>query len=230
MIITVVGSGGKTTVCIRLGWELSRRDYSALFTTTTHIRRPEGIPVYTGPAHDLSPLAPLTAAALMETDGGKLKGYSPEDIDAIDIQKKFDMILVEGDGSKERPVKAPAEWEPVYPGRTTLTIGVIGLDCLNKPITEEFVHRPEIFCQITGANPGDPITCTHLLALIQSPLGLFRHAPEQVRKTVFLNKKDQTGGNGEQVAELIRRADIPVLLTGRDSNWPDEFISGYIPG
>lgn len=229
MIITVVGAGGKTTICTRLGWEFSRLGFTVLFTTTTHIRRPGGMPVFIGNARDIALQSPFMAASA-DTGDGKLKGFDPADIDAIESRQVFDIILVEGDGAKERPVKAPAEWEPVYPAKTMLTIGVIGLDCLGKPITEKFVHRPGLFCAVTGANPGDPITYNHLLALIQNPLGLFRHAPADAKQIVFLNKRDLIAGNGEQVSQLMRQTDIPVFLTGRDSGWPDKFISGYMPG
>jgi len=229
MIITVVGAGGKTTVSITLGRKLAQRGFSVLFTTTTHIRRPADMPVYIGMAQEIKPHKGLMAAAREETEEKKLKGFASEELDALELKQVFENIIVEGDGAKERPVKAPADWEPVYPLLTALTIGVIGLDCLGKPAKEEFVHRPELFCQVTGARAGEPVTCAHLLALIQSPQGLFRHAPPNARKVVFLNKEDQISGNKEQVEELIKQSVIPVLITGRDTNWPNAFISKYIP-
>ena len=45
-----------------------------------------------------------------------------------------DVILVEADGSKHRPVKIPAEWEPVIPECADMVIGVIGLDCLGEKV------------------------------------------------------------------------------------------------
>ncbi len=228
MIVTVVGAGGKTTVCLTLARELARRGFSALFTTTTHIRRPEGMPVFTGRAQDIKAQSGCIAAAREEAAEGKLKGFDPADIDELEANRIFDMIVVEGDGAKERPVKAPAEWEPVFPGKTSLAIGVIGLDCLGKPVEEKFVHRPELFCQITGAVPGEPVTCGHLLSLIQSPLGLFRHAPAGARRVVFLNKEDQMGKNRERIAELMKQSAIPVWITGLSTNWPDALISEYI--
>lgn len=228
MIITIVGAGGKTTVSGRLGSQLAQQGRSVLFTTTTHIRRPSDIPVFTGEAKNIQLLAPYMAAAKEEDEDGKLKGFAPEDIDVLDQKHLFDIIIVEGDGSKGLPVKAPAEWEPMFPISTKLAIGLIGLDCLGKPVTEEFVHRPGLFCTVTGAKARELITCAHLLALIQSPMGLFRHAPPQAEKVIFLNKADLIG-NREQLSGQMKEAGIPVFLTSRDTDWPDDFIAGFIP-
>jgi probable selenium-dependent hydroxylase accessory protein YqeC len=102
----------------------------------------------------------------------------------------FDHILVEADGSKRRPIKAPADYEPVIPAETTLTIGVIGLDALGKPITEEHVHRPECFCSVTEQKMGDIIDRQSLVKLIVSDRGLFKGVPSGSSRYVLFNKAD----------------------------------------
>ena len=227
MIITVVGAGGKTTICLCLGKELSRRGGRVLFTTTTQIYRPDCCPVFVGDPEDLSPSGRFTAAGSQEIQNGKLKGFTAEETDAIERRRSFDYILVEGDGAKGRPVKAPAEWEPVYPGLTRLAVGVIGLDCLGKPVSEENVHRSELFMQITGAHPGEVIKKEHLQKLIVHPLGLFRHAPQAAEKVVLCNKTDRIGNNTD-IEEYRRKSGYPVFAAGRDRDWADEFIGKFI--
>ncbi len=226
MTITVVGAGGKTTVCKSLGAELARRGNRVLFTTTTQIYRPDDCPVFTGDPKDILPLGRFMAAGRQDIGNGKLKGFSGEETDQIEQTKLFEYILVEGDGAKGRPVKAPAEWEPVYPGLTGLILGVIGLDCIGKPVTEENVHRSELFMRITGTNPGNTITYEHLLRLIRHPLGLFRHAPEGVQKVVILNKTD-TGDNAV-LMKLQQKSDFPIYPARRDKEWSDDLIQRFI--
>ena len=42
-----------------------------------------------------------------------------------------DIVLVEADGSRMRPIKAPADHEPVIPSGTTLVVPVVGIDAIN---------------------------------------------------------------------------------------------------
>ena len=74
----------------------------------------------------------------MLNDKGKLKGIDREFIDKIYQKHLFDYIVVEADGSKRRPIKAPALYEPVLPRETTRVVGLIGLDALGKSITEDY--------------------------------------------------------------------------------------------
>ena len=230
MIVTVVGAGGKTTVCLRLGAELAAIGFKVLYATTTHILLQKELPVFIGDPRDIVPQGNFMSAARDKAEGDKLKGFTGPDIDLIAQKQIFDVVIVEGDGAKGRPVKAPAEWEPVYPQNTKTVIGVIGLDCIGKPITDEYVHRSELFCKVTGSTFGEKITCEYLRQLIQSPQGLFRHAPEAAQKIVFLNKADLLGKNKEQALSLLRSADFPVLLTSQENDWPNDFIQKFILG
>ncbi len=53
-------------------------------------------------------------------------------------------MIIEADGARKLPIKAPAEHEPVIPEFVNTVITVIGLSGLGKPLTEEWVHRPGI--------------------------------------------------------------------------------------
>ena len=103
----------------------------------------------------------------------------------------FDYILVEADGSRQKPIKAPADHEPVIPDGTTKTVGVIGLDALGKQICSDSVHRPEHFCRLTGRNMGDRIDEEMVAKLILAPDGLFKSVPGGSRNYVLFNKAAQ---------------------------------------
>jgi probable selenium-dependent hydroxylase accessory protein YqeC len=228
MIISVIGAGGKTTVSLRLGTTLVHMGQKVLLTTTTHIYPPAGLPLTVGDAQSVRPLAPLTAAAKEYAAAGKLCGFSGKEVDDIDAKKYFDFILAEADGAKGRPLKAPAEWEPVYPSHTGLIIGVIGLDSLGGLANEETIHRSDLFFHITGAAPGEPVTLKHLLLLIQSPDGLFARAPKGARKTVILNKADLHKNPQETARILSEQSGVPVIPASEKMHWTDAFIKNYI--
>ena len=59
-------------------------------------------------------------------------------------------LLIQADGSRQRPLKAPAEYEPSIPEFVDAVVVGAGLSGLEKPLTEEYVHRPEIFASLGG--------------------------------------------------------------------------------
>jgi probable selenium-dependent hydroxylase accessory protein YqeC len=157
-------------------------------------------------------------------DQEKLKGIEREVAGKIYQKHLFDYIVVEADGSRRRPIKAPAHYEPVIPKETTRVIGVIGLDALGKPITDQYVHRPALFCSITGKKMGDTIDRKCFTDLILSEDGLFKDTPRKCRKHVIFNKADCADRQEEAkitVNELIERQP-PVdglIITATDNGY-----------
>jgi len=207
-VIAIVGGGGKTSALFTLAAELGPE---VLLTTTTHIADPRLEPgrvfdaMFLEPALAAPPLpgaprpwaqgaGPCGRVVLAAEDGpgsGKLQGLHPAWVD--DLARTWPFIVVEADGSRHRPVKAPAPHEPVLPNATTLVLGVIGLDCLDQPMDARVVHRPERFGPVTGCAPGAPIRLEHLAALCRAPEGLFKGAPAGARRVLLLNKADLCG-------------------------------------
>jgi probable selenium-dependent hydroxylase accessory protein YqeC len=69
-----------------------------------------------------------------------------------------DVVLVEADGSRRRPIKGTAEHEPALPDSATLVVAVGNIGAFGMPVDEEHVHRPELFSKLTGIGPGQSIT------------------------------------------------------------------------
>ena len=212
-VISLVGGGGKTTAMFRLAHELKALGKKVLVTTTTNIGVPEpgqcDILMLEG-CCDSSRLAAIPAATitclgngLIEGEICKVKSVEPAFIDELCAKRLFDCILVEADGAKRKPIKAPADYEPVIPKSTTLVIGVIGLEALGRSISEETIHRCELFCAVTGARTGAPINRDCMVKLITAGKGLFKNTPAACRKIVLLNKADTAELHGQ--AELIAR-------------------------
>jgi probable selenium-dependent hydroxylase accessory protein YqeC len=216
-LISVVGAGGKTSTMFRLAREFKSFRKKVLVTTTTNIAFSETsqadrlIIDSSKDVCSLPRVEPGTIVCLgssMVGDQEKLKGIERELVDKIYQEHLFDYIVVEADGSKRRPIKAPAHYEPVIPRKTTRLIGVIGLDALGKTITEEYVHRPNLFCSITGKKMGDVIDRKCLTDLILSEDGLFKSAPQGCRRYVMLNKADHADREEEArttVHELVEK-------------------------
>jgi probable selenium-dependent hydroxylase accessory protein YqeC len=211
-LISLVGAGGKTSIMFRLAQELRAPGKKVLVTTTTNVAFSEALQadhlVIDGSKEtcflsNVEPGAIVCLGGGVLNDKGKLKGVDRELISEIYQKHIFDYIVVEADGAKRKPIKAPAQYEPVIPGETTRTIGVIGLDALDKAITGEHVHRPEIFCSVTRKNMGDLIDRRCLVNLILSENGLFKDAPHRCRKYVVFNKADHA--DREKEAEITVR-------------------------
>ncbi len=141
-------------------------------------------------------------AAWCTAKSARCKSVEPAFIDELYASGWFDCILVEADGAKRKPIKAPADYEPVIPKSTTAVIGVIGLDCLGKAVSEENIHRCGLFCACTGRKPGEMIDRESIIRLIMAENGLFKSAPAASRKIVLLNKADtaelQTAGRADR--------------------------------
>jgi probable selenium-dependent hydroxylase accessory protein YqeC len=199
-VVAFVGAGGKSTALYRFARERSEAQGPVLITTTTHLADPRLEPVPPiaelvfhpdlegagAPATLPGPRPGVTILLSRPVEPGKVKGIHPDWIPPL--KAAWDLILVEADGSRRLPVKAPAPFEPVLPPGTDLVAGVIGLDCLGRGMDGATVHRPECFHAVTGCPPGAPIGWEHLAALVRHPQGLFKGATGL--RAVLLNKAD----------------------------------------
>jgi probable selenium-dependent hydroxylase accessory protein YqeC len=160
-VIAVIGAGGKTTLMMKLAAALSAH-YRVLVTTTTHILEPTGtlydVDIMT-PAAYLKTLAahrPTTGTiyvygsavvAIMDDGRRKLSGYTKASFEmhCQALLKHFDIILIEADGSRQKPFKGWSAHEPVIPDTTNVTVGVLGAHQLGAPIDDVHVHRLDVF-------------------------------------------------------------------------------------
>lgn len=229
-MITIVGAGGKTTTMFRLAKELKTIGKRVLVTTTTAIFKPEKScydSLIIGSSIEDAIIKPkkgtVTVLGKSISPEGKLMGITSEIINRIFHMEIFDYILIEGDGSKRKPIKAPGSHEPVIPNKATITIGLIGLDSIGKAIKDENVHRAEIFCDITASTVGELIDCHKIVKLIQSPYGLFKGVPLGSKKFLILNKADTIARRtqGEWIKDYLIRENnnIDDIVIGCMSNY-----------
>lgn len=196
-MISVVGGGGKTTTIFKLASELKQLNMRVLVTTTTAIYNPSTdlydnlVVLGNGQSIENSwGNGSITVLGRCISPQNKLLGVDGSFLDIIYNEDLFDFILIEADGSKGRPIKAPASHEPVIPSNTSKVIGVIGIETLGKVIDEANVHRPEMFCEVTNSRIGDVIIEETILKLVMSKDGLFKGASADSKKYLLFNKAD----------------------------------------
>lgn len=220
-LISFVGGGGKTTSLFKLSKELKSKGKKILVTTTTAIYFPykeeyDKI-IIDSSSKIIEKLIDIknetvTIIGSRVSKENKLLGIKEEIIEEIFNKEIFDYILVEADGSKRKPIKAPAEHEPVIPKNSYKTIGVIGLDALGTKINEENVHRPELFCSITESRINDIIDEEKITKIIINEKGLFKGTSKESKKYVLLNKMDdeKTKQNALKIADLVIKSNFKV--------------------
>jgi len=99
-----------------------------------------------------------------------------------------DVMLIEADGAKRKPLKVPADWEPAIPDFADVVVSVIGLDCLGKPICET-AHRAEYTSSFLEKNLEAPVTEEDIEKIATSVHGLYKNVDHKVYR-VYLNKAD----------------------------------------
>lgn len=186
----IVGCGGKTGLMLRLAEE--NRSEKTLISTTAHILRPPPGSFdreYTPESGGVKALPGVTLVYGSRDADGKLLPWPEPDF--AGICRLFDRVFLECDGSKTLPLKGWAEHEPAVPVFASATVGVCALTVLGKPVDEGFVHRPELFCRLTGAEPGRPVELGHIAAMVSAVDGMFRRSAG--RRILFINQVEDAG-------------------------------------
>lgn len=184
-IVSVVGSGGKTTFIYNLAEEL--KDEKVLISTTTKMFCPEENQIdyffSSSESDELNIKKGRTFIMGEKLNNNKVSG----DISLIKkYSSSFDYILLESDGSKRKPLKGWNDTEPVILNGTTKTIGIIPLHIVGEKITEENIHRIEIFNNIFKTKIGNEITLDIIVEIINNPKGLFKDSIGE--KILFINR------------------------------------------
>jgi len=175
-VVSVVGCGGKTSLINQLA--RCNIDKKVLISPTTKIfpmTSPDVTQCYTvDECIKHEPHRGIQCLGQINETTGKLEAL-PEHILAK-LTLKYDIVLLEADGSRSLPLKGWIDNEPVVPKFSTHTVGVASLDSLGCHATEENVHNLREFLLLTGLNEGDIITHDAVNAMIYSPVGMFKNA------------------------------------------------------
>ncbi len=218
--ISLVGAGGKTTALFQLARQLSGKS-SVIVTATSHL----GVwqisladqHIIAKSIDDLQSI-PEQGVTLIT---GEIENDRTKPVDSAVLnwlrekcKKRSIPLFIEADGSRQKPIKAPAEHEPPIPEFSDVVIVVAGLSTIDKPLTEENVHRPEIFSQLGSLLIGETITQQAIISVLTHPQGGLKNIPPNARRIALLNQADtpelQSIG-GDMARELLGHFDSVVV-------------------
>lgn len=221
--IALVGAGGKTSTLFNLGKQLGQK---VILATSTHLAVSEarladrhvilgqdttdetisssivqGVTLFTGnPIADNFRIAGLSRSTLDKLwEFAKREGY---------------YLIVEADGSRRLPVKAPADHEPPIPSWVDLVLVSIGLSGLGNPVDEEHVFRTEQYLALSGLKCGQKLDCDSMVKVLTHPKGGLKNIPKTSRRSVILNQVDtqeQFDVAGKMAKKLLNAYDTVVV-------------------
>ena len=161
----------------------------------------------------------------------KLKGLTFDQLDKI--TPYFDIVIIEGDGSKEKPLKGWRDLEPVVYNKTTKTIGVVDISSIGLYINEENIHRVEKFLKIIDKDSKiinqdletnnkkslKVVKLEHVKNLVLHENGLFKIYKGE--KILFINKV-------ENINDKIHALNLIENIKNENPSYIDKFIYGSV--
>ncbi len=221
-LINFVGGGGKTSGIFYFRDYFISKGKKVLVTTTTAMEIESDIDTYFG--SEFSGNCMLFSRKISEK---KAKGISLELLAKIKETNEYDYILCEADGAKRKPIKANLEYEPVISELSERIFIFVGAEVLGKKLSDDIVHRVEVFSEITGLKLGECIDEEAVVKCILSDRGLMKGVHDK-KVSVFFNKLELVTGkiNFDYIVEkLLERSNIDgVYFTNIQKG---EFIRVY---
>lgn len=232
--LALVGAGGKTTTLFQLGREILSRaagELTVLLSASTHLgveqtrladfhyviekseditrlgkQLPPGVVLCTGPQVEEERTAGLPLALLDEL-------YA--------LAKTLELpLLIEADGSRRKPLKAPSAYEPPIPLWANVVVVVAGLSGLGQALDAAGVHRPERFAELSGLALGQIVTPEALAGVLAHPLGGLKNIPSGARRVALLNQVDDVAIRqlqAQRIAGLLLGTYHAVLAAALDA-------------
>jgi molybdenum cofactor cytidylyltransferase len=211
--VALVGGGGKTTALFALA-----REYAspAIVAAAAHLAIEQAeladrhVVVAEAASLEAQPITDVVLFTGPPDGAGKTIGLSPAAMQRVlelaDVRRV--PLFIEADGSKGRPLKAPAEHEPPIPDFVDTVVGIAGLSGMGKPLTAEHVHRPERYAQLSGLKIGDTVTPEAIARVLCDPIGGLKNVPATARRVALLNQADTPELQAQ--AQIIARQLLPT--------------------
>lgn len=210
--LALVGSGGKSTALFQLAREI---ETPVLVCATTHLSLEQ---IALADHHfilerieDTNFLIerPLFGVVLLT---GTIRGQRTQGLPSEIMEWLHQFcgyrslpMLIEADGSRQMPLKAPAEHEPVIPDFVDAVVVVAGMQAVGQPLNAANVFRPERFASLSGLPLNGEITPQALASVLVHPQGGLKGIPEKARKMLLLNQADDASmqGSAREIAKWV---------------------------
>ena len=216
-IISVSGSGGKTTFCKSLSLELynkflSSKNISILFSTTTKIgdfseNEFKKILFNSKDKINLNLFKKLEGLYLTGIKfDKKISSLTLELLE--DIVDNFSYTILEADGSKRKMIKAWNDTEPVYLSKTTISVGIIPIKAIGIEINDLNIHRLEIFNSKFNLKKKKEIDIDLMTEIISNKDGLFKNSIGE--KVLFINQveTEKDFDHAKQLVDSIKKNNL----------------------
>lgn len=224
--VAFIGSGGKTTAIFQLARQMKQ---PVIVTATTHLgvwqlsMADRHIIAHSADVIMDLDLNPSNITLVTgEIDGERTKPIPEAVLHGLHAycEDRSIPLLVEADGSRQRPLKAWAEHEPPIPEFTDVLVRVVGMSGLGKPLTDEFVHRAEIYSTDSRLQPGEIIDRDAIIRTLLKSEDAQSRFPPRARGIILLNQADsselQAAAQGMARELLLKYQSVIVASLGQE--------------
>ena len=216
-VVSLVGGGGKSTLMYFLAQTCARQGKRVLVTTTTNIFKPHPS-IHAACTDEIQALWARGSIAVIGTPiPGKDKFQSP-DPDLLGwAMERADVVFVEADGSKHRPIKVPREGEPVIIPECDTVLAVMGLSAIGKPLKQAAFRMPEV-TRLLGQEEEHILTEEDAARILSSSFGGRKDVGDR-KFCVVLNQCDDgpRRRSANLIAQYLERYDVDnVVMTAFD--------------
>jgi len=194
MVIAYVGSGGKTTLLKKRARVCREAGMKVFVTTSTHMYI-EDDTLLTDDAEIIIRCLAETGYAMAGVRHGEKIGPLPDAVYRR-VCEAADVVLVEADGSRQLPIKFPAEGEPVIYNNVDEIVVVCGLHALGRK-AREVCHRLELVKECLGISDETLITADHIRRLVLE--GYVRPLREKYPEKKIIVQPNCDGSAGQTV-------------------------------
>src|SRR5918997_1146477 len=228
-VVAFVGAGGKSSAILAIADELLEAGLTVLAVPTTKLFVSEAERIgQLVTAEDAEVLRAKAEEALSGGASGVVVGsglLSKNRVGGVEpgavssLASLADVVLVEANGSRRRPIKGTAEHEPPLPDSATLVVAVGNIGAFGMPVEEEHVHRPELFSKLTGIGPGQSITARAFARALAE--GSLAELPDGARAIVLITgvRPGKSMADASVVTRELWRLGIKKVVL---SSLPDE--------
>ena len=215
-IISLVGAGGKTSLLVQLGYELRDDGWRVLATTSTRIAVqqlrlvPNALQVNNN-WDEISEALNVYGFVFLydQIIDDKVTGIPANLISTLVDSVDSDVLIIEADGARKLPFKAPKEHEPVISAESSLVIPIASVSAIGKPLDAEHVYHPQAMIDTFGYYEGHSIYPSWIADVMSHPdLGL-KGIPKNARVIGLLNQTPAKGylrGRARAMARIMLRS------------------------
>jgi molybdenum cofactor cytidylyltransferase len=209
--IALAGSGGKTTLLFQLARELGQ---PVILAATAHMHIDQlkladlhWIASEPGELAGLGSNLERVTLVTGPVSGERTLGLDNDTLVCLHefCQAQSLPLLIEADGSRQHPLKAPTDHEPPIPDFVDMVVVVAGLSSIGKPLSPDSVYNPEGFSALGRLATGKMINPQAITNVLNHPSGGLKNIPVAARRVALLNQCDsaELQSVGQALAEKL---------------------------